>query len=114
MVIGRASSRSTNASNRSDLPPETRNRARVAATWLGCSASTRSPASNSRSTSGAAWAAGSRPSPTFNRTSCRHNGRGPLLVVRERGREQFLARLVGDQHVVLVRPPGRPRHNSHR
>ena len=29
------------ASNRSDLPPEARNRARVAATWLGCSASTR-------------------------------------------------------------------------
>src|ERR1700757_2207486 len=39
----RASSQSTNASNRSDLPPETRNRARVAATWLGCNASTRNP-----------------------------------------------------------------------
>ena len=32
----RASSQSTNASNRSDFPPETRNRSRAAATWLGC------------------------------------------------------------------------------
>ena len=38
----------------------------------------------------------------------------PLLVVRERGREQFLARLVGDQHVVLVRRPVNPGVTSHR
>jgi gluconate:H+ symporter, GntP family len=42
----RPNSHSTNVSKRSDLPPETRNRGRAAATWLGCSASNRSPASS--------------------------------------------------------------------
>ena len=72
----RASSHKTNASNRSDLPPETRKRARVAATWLGCNGSTRSPASSNRSTnspSGRSIAT----SPTFSRTSWRHNDRSP-------------------------------------
>ena len=32
----------------------------------------------------------------------------PLLVVRERRRQQLLARLVGYQHVVLVRRPVNP------
>jgi hypothetical protein len=96
----RASSHSTNASNRSDLPPETRKRARVAATWLGCSASTRSPASNSRSTSSPSGRSIAT-NTTFSRTSCRHSARTPLLIMRERGRKQLLARLVGHQQSCL-------------
>ena len=38
MTVVRASSHNTNASNRSDLPPETLNLGPAAATWLGCSA----------------------------------------------------------------------------
>jgi Phage integrase, N-terminal SAM-like domain len=45
-----ASSHSTNRSNRSDLPPDARNRSRAALTWLGGKARTRTPASSSRST----------------------------------------------------------------
>src|SRR4029077_16948061 len=37
----------------------------------------------------------------------------PLLVVPERGRQQLLARLVGYQHVVLVRRPVNPGVTSH-
>ena len=47
----RASSQSTKASKRSDLPPAARKRALAALTWLGCRANTVRPASSSRSTS---------------------------------------------------------------
>ena len=73
----RASSHSTNASNRSDFPPAARNRARVAATWLGCIGSTRSPASSSRSTSSPSGRSIATSS-TFSRTSARHNARNPF------------------------------------
>ena len=75
-MIVRASSHSTNASKPPDLPPETPNRGRAAVTWLGCKASTRSPASSSRSTStpsGRSIATSS----TFKRTSWRHSDRSP-------------------------------------
>jgi hypothetical protein len=32
----------------------------------------------------------------------------PLLVMRERGGQQLLARLVANQHVVLIRRPVNP------
>ena len=47
----RASSASTNASKLSLLPPAALKRGRIAATWLGCTAITCSPASSSRSIS---------------------------------------------------------------
>jgi hypothetical protein len=46
-------------------------------TWLGCKASTRNPASNSRSTSTPSGRS-TATSRTFNRTNCRHNDRSPL------------------------------------
>jgi hypothetical protein len=73
----RASSHSTNASNRSDLPPETRNRSRAAATLFGCNANTRSPASSSRSTSSPSGRSIAT-SPTSSRTSVRHNAVSPF------------------------------------
>jgi hypothetical protein len=100
----RASSHSTNASKRSDLPPAARRRGRAAATWLGCSASSRSPASSSRSTSSPSGRSIAT-NVTFNRTSVRHKDPQPLLIVRERARQQLLARLVLHEHVVLLRRP---------
>ena len=81
----RASSQSTNASNRSDFPPETRNRSRAAATLFGCSANTRSPASSSRSTSSPSGRSIAT-STTSIRTSIRHSALSALLVVRVRRR----------------------------
>ena len=73
----RASSQSTNASNRSDFPPETRNRSRAAATLFGCKASTRRPASSSRSTSSPSGRSIAT-SPTSIRTSIRHSAVRPF------------------------------------
>ena len=72
----RASSASTKLSKLSDFPPATLNRGRIALTWLGCTATTASPASSSRSINKPSGRS-SATSTTSKPTSLAHNARIP-------------------------------------
>ena len=99
----RASSHKTNASNRSDLPPDTRNRARVAATWLDAKPALAAPR-RATARPAAHQAARSRQLHLQPHQLAAQRPQ-PVLIVRERRRQQLLARLLSDEHVALLRRP---------